>query len=179
VPRAGRKVRPEGEFVVGIKRTGDLETSEDLPFERTSRRVRRVAQTLLGLFVLLAALGLFGDGPLSHARAGDESGFFVRYERFTRVDGLTHFEIHPRAHAAAPRRLFVSTSLFERGEIERFVPEPSSVEVAADRSVVTFPRVEAGGLVVLVLRPSRPGRLRFSVGEEGSPMLDLALFVYP
>jgi len=166
--------------VVEIKRTGDLETSEDLTFEHTSRRVRRVAWVFLCLFVLLAALGLFGDGPLSHARAGDESAFFVRYDRFARLEGVTRLEIHPRAPAsAAPRRLFVSTSLLERGDVERIVPAPASVEIGADRSVLTFPRVEAGGFVVLVLRPSRPGLVRFSVGEEGSPALDLALFVYP
>ncbi|WP_170228933.1 hypothetical protein [Polyangium fumosum] len=166
--------------MVEIKRTDDLETSEDLAFERTSMRVRRVGRALLFLFVLLAALGLFGDGPLSHARAGDASGLFVRYERFTRVDGTTRFEIHPRVQSsAAPRRLFLSASLFEHGHIEHFVPEPSSLEMTADRSVITLPRVEAGGLIVLVLRPVRPGRLRFSLGEEGSPALDLSLFVYP
>ncbi|MDI1428452.1 hypothetical protein [Polyangium sorediatum] len=120
--------------MVEIKRTDDLETSEDLAFERTSMRVRRVGRALLFLFVLLAALGLFGDGPLSHARAGDASGLFVRYERFLRVDGTTRFEIHPRVQSsAAPRRL----------------------------------------------RPVRPGLLRFSLAEEGSPALDLSLFVYP
>ncbi|MDI1442825.1 hypothetical protein [Polyangium sp. 6x1] len=166
--------------MVEIKRAGDLETSEDLAFERTSRRVRRVARSLLYVFVLLAALGLFGDGPLSHARAGHESGFFVRYERFARVDGTTRFQIHPHpGSSAAPRRLFVSTSLFERGHVEQFVPEPASVEIAADRSIITFPRVESGGFVVLVMRPLRPGALRFSLGEEGGPTLDLALFVYP
>ncbi|MDI3281844.1 hypothetical protein [Polyangium sp. 15x6] len=166
--------------MVEIKRTGDLETSEDLAFERTSMRVRGVGRALLILFVLLAAAGLFGDGPLSHARAGDESGFFVRYERFARVDGTTRFEIHPHPqHSAAPRRLFASASLFERGHVEHFVPEPSSVEVAADRTVITFPRVDAEGLVVLVMRPSQPGLLRFSLGEEGGPALDLSLFVYP
>ncbi|MDC3955443.1 hypothetical protein KEG38_16365 [Polyangium jinanense] len=166
--------------MVEIKRTGDLETSEDLAFERTSMRVRCVGRAFLILFVLLAAAGLFGDGPLSHARAGDESGFFVRYERFARVDGTTRFEIHPHPqNAAAPRRFFTSTSLFERGHVEHYVPEPSSVEIAADRAVITFPRVEAGGLVVLLLRPSRPGLLRFSLGEEGGPALDLSLLVYP
>ncbi|MDI1479576.1 hypothetical protein [Polyangium sp. y55x31] len=166
--------------MVEIKRTGDLETSEDLAFERTTRRVRSVGRALLYVFVLLAAAGLFGDGPLSHALAGDESGFFVRYERFARVDGMIRFEIHPRApSAAAPRRIFASEALFEHGHVERFVPEPSSVEIAADRSIFTFPRMEAGGLVVLVVRPLRPGLLRFSLGEEGSPALDLSLFVYP
>ncbi|HVK70477.1 MAG TPA: hypothetical protein VM694_38755 [Polyangium sp.] len=101
--------------MVEIKRTGDLETSEDLAFERASMRVRRVGRAVLFLFVLLAALGLFGEGPLSHASAGDASGLFVRYERFTRLDGTTRFEIHPRTqNSAAPRRLFLSASLFER-----------------------------------------------------------------
>jgi len=166
--------------VARIHRKGDLETSEDLEFERASRRVRRIGHILTALFLLLALMGLFGDGPLSHARAGDESGFFVRYERFSRVDGVTRFEIHLPAERATPaRRLVVSTSLVERGHIERFVPEPASAEIAAERSVFTFPHIEAGGLVVLELRPSSPGRLRFSIGEEGGPALDVALLVYP
>ncbi|MDC0740438.1 hypothetical protein [Polyangium mundeleinium] len=165
--------------MVEIKRTGDLETSEDLAFERTSMRVRRVGRAVLFLFVLLAALGLFGEGPLSHATAGDASGFFVRYERFTRVDGATRFEIRPRAQSsAAPRRLFLSASLFERGHIEHFVPEPSLVEIHADRSAITFPRVEAGASSCSSCAPRAPVSSA-SPSVRRAALRSLSLFVYP
>ena len=164
-----------------IRRTGDLETSQDLGFEQRSMRARRIGWVLLFTTVVLAALGLFGDGPLSHARAGDEaSGLWVRYERFARVDSTVRVEVHASFTArSAPFRLSISRPAFERGDLERFVPEPSSSEITAEQGIFTFAQVEPGGLVVLVLRPSRPGPLRFSISEEGGRALELALFIYP
>lgn len=50
----------------------------------------RVAWTIMALVLLLAAAGLFGDGPLAHRRAtAPDDSFSVQYERFQRRDATT------------------------------------------------------------------------------------------
>ena len=53
-----------------MKRVGDLELNQDLAFQYREWAVQRGSRWVLAVFVIAAALGAFGGGPLTHARAG-------------------------------------------------------------------------------------------------------------
>jgi hypothetical protein len=164
-----------------IKRIGDLETGEDLVFERKTWVVSCVGWGIMALFVGLAALGLFGGGPLSHAEAGEKgSALWVRYERFACNDTPSRVEIHLGGGSPGERaRVWVSRPLVAQGDLMRTEPDAEAVEISQDRYVFTFPRSGAGGVVVLVLRPSKPGWRSAGVGVVDGPEVSLGQMVYP
>ena len=71
---------------VAIVRIGDLEVDEDLPFQRRAWVAQRIGWVLMALFVLAAAVGLLGAGPLSHARIDVPGLMTLEYERFARFE---------------------------------------------------------------------------------------------
>lgn len=116
------------------KKVGDLQISEDMEFQRRSWIVQRTGWAIFALVILLAALGVSGDGMLSSARAGQEDGGlwleFPRFGRFELVDGNaityvfksngnTRFTAH---FYALPRRAGPLTGTFrlENGESVAF-----------------------------------------------------------
>ena len=164
-----------------LKRIGDLETGEDLAFERRNWVVSCVGWAIMALFIVLAALGLFGGGPLSQAEVGEKgSALWVRYERFARNDTASPIEIHLGGGAPGERvRVWVSRPLVAQGDLVRTEPDAEAVEIGEDRYVFTFPRLAAGGVVVLVLRPSKAGWRSAAVGLVDGPELRLGQMVYP
>ena len=69
------------------KKIDDLQIDEDMEFQRRSWIVQRIGWAIFALVILLAALGLFGDGILSDTKAGQEEGaLWLEYPRFERFE---------------------------------------------------------------------------------------------
>jgi len=80
-------IRSEASIMARTKKVGDLQINEDMEFQRRSWIVQRVGWLVFALVILLAALGLFGDGILSDAKAGQEEGaLWLEYPRFKRFE---------------------------------------------------------------------------------------------
>ena len=62
-----------------------LQIDENLQFQQREWRTSRAAWIVLLLTMAAMALGLFGNGPLSEARAGEPGdALWVEYSRFGR-----------------------------------------------------------------------------------------------
>lgn len=166
-------------------RVGDLEVDQDLDYEKRAYNVRRVAWWLMALIVLAALAGLFGSGPLSHARAGEAGDpLSLEYGRFARLTAPATLEIHlsPQAAAAGEARIWIDRRYLQDMQIEDMVPEPERVEAGADRLVFVFPLATGSPGATsfeLHLQAQRVGSLHGRVGLEGGPSLDFHQFVYP
>lgn len=125
-----------------LKKVGSIEIDEDMDFQRASWKVQRAGWVLMLLFIITGLLGLFGNGPISSARAGDEgSTLLVEYDRFLRVHAPTAAMFRIGNDAALPDstvRLWVDRSWVSAFELRAITPEPDRAETAGTRLVYVF-----------------------------------------
>jgi hypothetical protein len=129
---------------VAIGRVDGLEIDQDLEFQRKAWVAQRVAWVLMALFVLAAAVGVLGSGPVSHARGAVPGVMTLEYERFARFE--TSETLTVRLASAATTgdvvRLSLDRDFLDSAKIETVLPPPVRVEAAAGRLIYVFPLVE-------------------------------------
>ena len=131
------------------------ESPEELPVQRRKCGVRRVGAALGFAVLLLAAFGLFGDGPLSDA--SDASGALrVQYEHFLRRDRPTQLRIDARPADGDEARIAVSSDYLHALRIDSILPYPEHLE-------------ETGEDVILIFRPA-PGSESVRITLEATPL---------
>lgn len=142
-----------------------LQIDQDLAFQRHEWKAQRVGWWALTAFVLAATLGVFGKGPLSHARAGTPGApLWVDYDRFVRVGSGTRIVVNGQAaaHGGADSVFVVrmNRQYFDGIRIEQLSPQPISMTVGADVVDLHFAGAAAGTRVTVVLdvEPLRAGR---------------------
>jgi hypothetical protein len=105
-----------------VRRHGDLEIQEDLPFQRREWLAERMAWAVMGLLIAAAILGLFGTGPLSRMTAGDWAGpLWLEYERFARLLAPAVLRVHLGPAAARDRTvsLWIDRRYMENVELQQ------------------------------------------------------------
>ncbi len=168
-----------------VKQAGGLQVGEDLEFQEKEWKAQRLVWALFALLLLLAAAGLFGDGFLAHARAGEEGeNLWVNYQRFARIFSPQKMQVSVRPQAFSAQdavEIRVDREFIEGVRIESIEPEPSSVELQADSYVYTF---EVGELqqaheIDFDVQFLRIGFHRAWFGVPAGDEVHLAYFVYP
>lgn len=167
-----------------LKRISGIDINEDMEYQWREWRVHRVAWGVFALILLASLVGLFGQGPLSHASVGDPgSALVLSFERIDRYRAPSELEVMLGSNVAQEGvvRLSLNHEFLERVQIDRILPEPESVETGPDAVTYTF-RITA---------PDRPSQVRFDYeydqygpaqGElrlEGGPALEFRSFVFP
>ena len=164
---------------------GSIEISQDLEFQRKSWRVQRIGWVVMLVIVIAALLGLFGDGPLSSAEAGNpESGLTVRYERFTRMGARHVLDVEiasAQVEADSAAQLWIDRSWHEANQVRSIVPEPARSAVVADRIVYSFdaPASAASIMVRFELEARSFGWIRARAGLANGPSLSFGQLAYP
>src|SRR4051794_20576218 len=163
----------------------DLDVEQDMDYHRRSWRRQRIAWVVMALLIVATLLGLFGPGLLGDSIAGAKGGpLWMAYNRFGRLQAeSTTLRIHvePGAVTGQPLRLWVSRSYLERVQVMHILPEPQSVEIAADRYVyvIAVQDMSQPASLVFHIEPAHVGLLRGQVGIEGGDTLDFSQFIYP
>ncbi|MEW6705187.1 MAG: hypothetical protein AB1430_10090 [Pseudomonadota bacterium] len=171
--------RPPTPAAVAPEQAG-LQLDQNLRQQRREWWLQRVAWVLFTLLLLAVALGLAGQGPLSHEqRASADGTLRVEYQRFLRRHTPETLEL--QLQATSDRVLLrVDNAYLHRVEVENLFPEPREVWAEDDATVFEYRARPGGRLQVrLTLRPESPGRLRGWVSADGGEPLRLAHFVYP
>jgi hypothetical protein len=165
---------------MGRKRLGSLDILEDLEFHDASWRVARITMGVLLALMLATALGAFGSGPLSHARAGNPAeGPRVEYERLLRFGASTRLRIQLGAAQDSTAVVALDRAFLDAFQIRAVTPEPQSTRLGHDGVVYEF-AVEPGSnsRVLLELQPARRWAIRSTL-HAGQTPLTLTQFVYP
>ena len=138
------------------RRPGGIEIEQDLEFQRRSWKVQRVAWIVMLLVVIGAILGVFGNGPLSNASAGDSDAFRVDYQRFVRLDSpeKISFNIGPRPDSSVT--LWLDREWLRNHNVNSIVPEPRETSVDRGRVLYEF-----------MLGPSQPSKIEFDLETKG------------
>jgi len=154
----------------------ELQIDQDVEFQLREWRMERMGWVALAGFVVAAAVGVFGDGPLSRASASDDSGqLVIRYERFVRASASSELHLQVVASAANSGEITIWADPAYLGDVEvsSIVPEPKRVEQHGRHIVYVFAVAATAEPSEIAFRykPARAGRLYGSFGvSEGAPV---------
>ncbi len=168
----------------GLKRIGDLDIHQDLPFQRRTWMVQRVSWAVMALAVLAAVLGLFGHGPLSETVAEDPAvPLKLTYERFGRYQSPLTLQLHVESRAISEGRvlLWLSQDYLDHVEVQRISPEPSAQRLSPTGILYEFELADEGqgGDVTLHVEARRIGRLSGRLGFAPAHSLAFIQWIYP
>lgn len=159
-----------------------LEIDEEIAFQQRMWIWQRRSWGAIAAVLAFAALGGFGDGPLSSAEAFDATrSLHVSYERFGRLESPSRIEVRVEPGPDGRLRLRLGSRFLEDFAVEGL--ETNSAPAVVDGAGVTLSIPARSGVgpavVALEVRPRTPGPARIEIGLEGGPMLSLRQFVYP
>jgi len=147
-----------------------------LKFHRIEWRIQRIGWIVLTIFLVLAFAGLFGGGPLSHARAANAAGR-IEYEHFVRSGTPTDLIVTPTA-VAGVTRVEIPSDYMEAFRVESITPEPTTTRMTGQHLVYEFAAVASGASISFHMTPERLWRHRAVVRIDGAP-LDIWQLTYP
>ena len=170
----------------GAGQEGVAEARPDavMPHHRAAWRVERIAWATIALVLLATLLGVFGDGPVSHARSGSADTVELEYDRLLRAAAPTEYRLSVQPSLATDGRFSVriDQSLVDMMQLDSIVPEPEAVTAGAGYTEFSFrvaPGPDAPAHVVLQFQPATFGRFVGELSVEGAPPLRVTHFVYP
>lgn len=160
--------------------TTPRESEESLAYQRKSWRVQRVGWVLMGIFLVLGMLGLFGDGPLTRARARSAGGFEVRYSRVWRLQTEARVELTAVPDSAGQVIVSLQESLLSRADIRSVSPKPRQIEAVPGGQRIVFDARGDGPVTLRVgITPTRIGRLRTRLATPNRASVSLTVLVLP
>ena len=129
--------------------------------------------------MLAIALGVFGNGPLSHARAGDPSdAVWVEYERFVRFGTSQRITVHVHGQSDGTVRFVLGDPMRNAFRIIDTTPEPLATTIASDGIEYQFKAQSSQSTVVIELQPTRRWFIEAMISSPDAAVTFVQL-VYP
>lgn len=165
-------------------RVGDLEISQNLPFQRREWLVQRIGWVVIAVLLVAAMLGFFGPGPLSKTTASGGAGALsIEYYRFWRMASPMplRIRIQPIANGQEEISMWISREYLEAMRVESVTPEPERVEAATDHFVYVFKLKDASSAATVMfdLEPARMGKVSGEIKVNHSAATNIGHFIYP
>ncbi len=156
-----------------------LDSESDLKFHRREWVIQRIGWVAVALFLAAAFAGLFGGGPLSHARADGPAGN-IEYERFVRSGASSDLIVTP-AHAdpSGLHRVEITAEFLEAFRIESITPEPAAVRMTGQQLVYEFVATAPGASIAFHIHPQRLWRHSAALRIDGGEPLEISQLTYP
>jgi hypothetical protein len=151
----------------------------DQRFHQLEWRIQRIGWLCVFIFLGLAFAGLFGGGPLSHARSVGAAGS-VDYERFVRSGNSTDLVVTP-AHSdpSGLHRVEITSDFLEAFRIERINPQPTATRMVGPHLVYEFAAAAPGASISFHVHPERLWRHTAEVRIDSGAPLTISLLTYP
>lgn len=167
-----------------MERIGDLEINEDISFQEREWTAERVGWGAIFLVILLALLGLFGNGPFSWTSSSSDDGDLdVSFERFGRRGGGQALTVRADASAASDGawQIDISQDYLGAVRIDAITPQPDKVEVVPGGARYTFLQGDGGAdlEVELSLTPTTLWGASGHVGLAGREPVTVRHFFFP
>jgi len=116
-----------------VRRAGTLELQEDTSFQFWQWRAAQALWLVLLGIMLATALGAFGSGPLSRARAAAPGGALaVEYERVARFGASIRLVVHARPQPDGAVRFTVGRALLDGMRVQHVTPAPAATSIVDD-----------------------------------------------
>lgn len=130
----------------------------------------------MALLVVAAFLGLFGDGPVSHATRTVGGRVTLEYQRFARAEAQTSLRVTVH-HPGKEVRLTLSRDYADDVQLQTITPQPDTMSADLEGLTLTFrPRSSSPLPVELFVEPERPGLGHGRVLVDGAALTFQQLF---
>lgn len=153
----------------------------DPAFLRRENLFERVGWIFMGLLVVAAMLGLFGNGILSESILKKEQ-FQMKYDRFLHFGDLTTLEIEVASEKgeAGVVAIAFATDYMHKFRLEKIQPEPES-SAHGDQILFWFTATGTKGPVKIQFRmePQTIGTMEGKIFVNGEDGYVFRQFVYP
>jgi hypothetical protein len=161
---------------------GSVSISEDLDFQRRWWKFQRIAWFVLVAVLIADALGVFGQGWLSHAqRSAPDGTLHLRYDRIERAGAPSEIVIEFGKAAVINHQVnvFASQNIVKELGAQRIIPEPRTSQVGPGGLTYTFPAVDSPATVSIALQPVKPGLHKIELSVPGSMPVHANILVLP
>jgi hypothetical protein len=153
----------------------DLEIEEHLREQSNGFVIQKIGLCLILTIVSLAAIGLFGDGLISHAEINSSSGT-ARYERFHRHEAAMKLGFQVPS-VTGKCTVSLPTAYLDKVEVESLTPSPQSTTVSNNLVHYTFSG--AGDMnIVFHLIPRKVGRIEGDIQVDDGHF-QISHFIFP
>lgn len=166
------------------KKVGDLQINEDMEFQRRSWIVQRIGWVIFTLVILLALLGLFGEGPLSDAQAGSKEGaLWLEYPRFERFQNEFRIKVHAKEGTPTEGEIMIQLdrNYMENVEVNSISPTPD--REIKDEDWITYVFRTNGGsspfTAYFYVTPRKAGPLSGTFQLRNGNPAGFSQFIYP
>lgn len=165
-----------------VERVGELELEQDPEFQRLDWRLQRLGWGVMLLFILAAASGLLGRGPLAKATiARPGSPLTVEYNRLIRHGTEERMMLRLDSLAPGETRVTLDSALLAAIEIRRVTPYPTRVEATPGGAAFAFALAGAGAprTITIDYVSERYWRRSGALALNDQPPLPLSLIILP
>lgn len=166
------------------KKIGDLQINEDMEFQKRSWVIQRIGWVISAVVILLASLGLFGNGVLSDAKAGQEDGvLWLEYPRFERFQDEFRMKVHAKEGVATENEITIQLNLdyLENVEVNSISPAPDSEIKDADWITYIFKTNNQSSpfTAYFYVTAQKAGPLSGTFRVQNGEMVSFSQFIYP
>ena len=152
-----------------------MQIDADVNFQRRICAAQRIGWFLIGVVIIAAVAGSFGNGPVSHASAQGD-GLQLQYERFARLQRPTQVQVSLEAKTSL--QLALSRRYVEAVRVDQIIPEPNEIAAAGEWLVYRFAGV--GPLsITFTVKPEQFGNLSGAARVPGGRAVVFDQWVYP
>lgn len=154
---------------------------EDMAMQQRVWRFERVGWYVLLAIVLLALAGLFGNGPLSDAKAVSQDGRVqVEYQRISRSGTTDNLFITVQGIPGQPVEVQLGGSLLRDVSIETLQPEPQlSMSHGEDLLFKLGTSQDGIATLYLTLRNEHVGTVQGTVRAGPKSTVHFSTFLFP
>lgn len=153
----------------------------DPSFRRKEFLFERSGWAFMGAILLAAALGLFGNGPLSQSELETEK-FRMKYDRFLHFGDLTSLEIRIKPHSSDAGVVAIAfpNDYLHNFRIEKIIPDPES-SAHGEQTLFWFATTNTGDPITVQFRlePQEIGSMDGTIYVNGEKGNAFHQFVYP
>jgi hypothetical protein len=152
-----------------------IEMDESLNLHIRGWTIQRIGWAVFMMFVILALLGFFGNGVLSH-RKTQTAGSTVEYERYGRYENTTHLHFIA-ANDGGQAVVYIPQQYLEDFQLEHITPEPDRQMMVEGHYAYTF-LADAPVHILMRGMPKKSGAIEAVVRINNTPFR-LSQYIFP
>ncbi|HTF28246.1 MAG TPA: hypothetical protein VK625_05335 [Flavitalea sp.] len=157
------------------KNSPGLVLDDDLPLHNTGWKVQKIGWIIALLFLVMAALGLFGTGPASH-QVSHNGADVVEFERFLRYESEAEI-IFTASNVKDTLTLSIPENYFAYVNVNAITPLPARNSVHNNVVTYYFP-VNGDAKIFCTIMAKKSGKVSENFMVNNRPFI-ISHLIYP
>ncbi len=137
-------------------------------------KIQRIGWVLIFVFMILALLGVFGDGPLSKRKV-QVGNTVIKFDQFLRYEHETQLKLESENENIAT--VSIPLAYLNKLKLTEVIPEPEK-QIASNGYINFIFRGEENHSLTFFLDPNKPGKVEGDI-KVNSYTIPLKQTIYP